>query len=83
MPIEFDPTNRGFQRGEWRDRYGRKCSIQESSLATEFCLWLGCDEIIHAPGFEPHNGRIHLTQETAAELIPLLQRFVETGELIP
>lgn len=27
------------------------------------------------------NTRMILTQETAAELIPILQRFVETGEL--
>lgn len=83
MTITFNPTERGFQRGEFLDRYGSKCSIQKSSLATEDCLWLGCDEIVHAAGSEPHNGRIHLTQEMAAELIPLLQRFVETGELVP
>lgn len=27
------------------------------------------------------TGRMHLTQEMAADLIPLLQHFVETGEL--
>lgn len=27
------------------------------------------------------NTRMHLTQEMAAELIPILQRFVDTGEL--
>lgn len=81
--IRFERTDRGFGLGRFQDRYGQACSIQESSLATEACLWLGCDEILRAPGSEPVNGRIHLTQAMAAELIPLLQRFVETGDLLP
>lgn len=37
-------TNRGFDIHEFKDRYGEKCSIQKSSLATEDCIWLGIDE---------------------------------------
>lgn len=77
MIIRF--TNRGFAIGEFEDRYGTKCSIQESSLATEACIWLGqhhCDK----PGCETPT-RMHLTQDMAAELIPLLQHFVDTGSL--
>ena len=68
--IELQPTPRGFLRGEFTDRYSELCSIQESSLATEGCIWLGTSE-----------SRMHLTRELAADLIPLLERFVERGDL--
>lgn len=68
--IDLTPTERGFMRGEFKDRYGKDCSIQQSSIATEDCIWLGVD-----------NERMHLTPQMAADLIPLLQHFVETGEL--
>jgi len=65
------PANdRGFLKGEFHDRYGSKCSIQKSSLASEDCIWLG-----------RQKARMHLTRQMAADLIPLLQHFVETGEL--
>lgn len=82
MPIVIDKTSRGFARGDFKDRYGAACSIQKSSLAEEDCIWLGCDhaEKHHVTG-EPVGARMHLTQDMAADLIPLLQRFVETGEL--
>ncbi len=63
-------TERGFARANFVDRYREQCSIQESSLATERCIWLGCD-----------SNRMHLTQEMATELIPLLEHFVCTGSL--
>ena len=79
--IEFRQTERGFTRGEFKDRYGAACSIQESSLASEPAIWLGCDhETVDRAGM-PCGARMHLTQELAAKLIPLLQTFVETGEL--
>lgn len=81
--IPFTKTDRGFTRGEFKDTYGCECSIQQSSIATADCLWLGCDEILRAPGFDPINSRMHLTREMAAELIPPLQHFVETGALEP
>lgn len=68
--IHLKPTSRGFQRGLFVDRYGAECSIQESSLATESCVWLGC-----------RGNMAHLTQDMAADLIPLLQHFVDTGHL--
>lgn len=72
--INLAPANdRGFLRGEFTDRYGEKCSIQKSSLASEDCIWLGCNR--------PRGARMHLTREMAADLIPLLQHFVETGDL--
>lgn len=34
-------TPRGFERIEFTDRSNQKYSLQESSLATEDCVWLG------------------------------------------
>lgn len=76
---ELRPTQRGFARAEFTDRYGNACSIQKSSLATEDAIWLGCDEGRHVGG--QCLARMHLTQEMVAALLPLLHRFVETGEL--
>ena len=75
--ISIKSTERGFLRGEFCDRYNSKCSIQKSSLANQDCIWLGCDcNSEGTPGM-----RMHLTRETVAELIPLLQRFIDTGDL--
>ncbi len=71
-------TQRGFVRGDFTDRYGQKCSIQKSSLAfSDECIWLGVD--LDMNGVK--TTRMHLTQEMVADLIPLLQTFVETGDL--
>jgi hypothetical protein len=79
-PIALAPTERGFLRGEFRDANGDAGSIQESSVATEPMLWLGQDNVTN-PNGERVPCRMHLTQELAAALIPLLQRFVATGGL--
>jgi hypothetical protein len=69
MTISIRRNQRGFAIGEFRDRYGNPCSIQESSLADEACIWLGI------------NSLMHLTQRHVADLLPLLQHFVATGSL--
>ncbi len=93
--MEFKPANdRGFLRGEFVDRYGAKCSLQESSLATEACIWLGVNEpevkiLVPGEGWKDvpipegatRSGWMHLTQKMVADLLPALQHFVETGEL--
>jgi hypothetical protein len=61
---------RGFRKADFKDRYNADCSIQESSLASEAAIWLGV-----------HENRMHLTVDMVAALIPMLQHFVETGEL--
>jgi hypothetical protein len=82
MPIALSPANdRGFLKGRFKDRYGVDCSIQKSSLATEDCIWLGCDKIMVGELGQPYKNRMHLTQGMVADLIPILQHFVETGEL--
>lgn len=73
MKIAYKQTERGFLRVLFTDRYGEVCSLQESSLASEPAIWLGFDG--------PAGQRMHLTQEQMRELLPLLTRFVETGNL--
>ncbi len=72
-------TSRGFRRTDFLDLYEEKCSLQESSLATDNAIWLGCNEGLHIDG--ECCARMHLNQEHVLELIPLLQYFVETGKL--
>lgn len=87
-------TGRGFEIGHFTDRYDVKCSIQKSSLATEDAIWLGPDHpdpkiLIEGKGWQPAklpdgcitNTRMHLTREQVIELLPLLTRFAQTGDL--
>jgi hypothetical protein len=66
-------TSRGFSVFEFRDVWGRDCSLQESSSMSESRIWLGPNGI----------HRMHLSQSQAAALIPLLHHFVATGQLPP
>ena len=43
--LKVEKTQRGFQRIEFTDSNGKSCSLQQSSLATDDCIWLGCNEI--------------------------------------
>lgn len=78
-------TGRGFAIFEFTDRYGQKCSLQDSSLASEAAIWLGVDNTgprITGPNEkfnEDVNARMHLTTEMVQELITHLQRFLDTG----
>jgi len=87
-------TNRGFGLIEFVDRYGAKCSLQKSSIATEDCIWLGVDdpdpkEFVPGRGWlevRLPNGvhlttRMHLSQKLARQLLPHLSKFAETGEI--
>lgn len=78
---EVRHTERGFGRYEFTDRYGSKCSLQESSLAEEACVWLGVDKAFDNPDLAPN--RMHLTQEMAQELVRLLNVFITNGTLTP
>lgn len=87
-------TDRGFQRIEFTDRLGEACSIQESSLATEQAIWIGVNDaspkhLVPERGWVPYpihedvliNTRMELTIEQVKELIPVLQKFVDTGSI--
>ncbi len=81
MGIELVPTGRGFLKGNFKDRYGEDCSIQESSLASEDCIWLGCDLLTEPSTLKPVGARMHLTRAMVEDLLPLLKHFAETGRL--
>lgn len=68
-------TERGFRIVRFFDRYDFACSLQESSLATEYAIWLGVDTE------NDSSNRMHLTQEQVSLMLPYLQRFVETGHI--
>ena len=79
MNINLKHTERGFLRADFKDRNEQSCSIQESSLATEYAIWLGCNEGTHHMG--ECMARMHLTQKQVQALLPLLEKFVESGGL--
>ena len=86
-PLEFEHYDvHGFTGRKFRDLYGARCSILESSLASAPAIWLGCDEgrlLGDGPPW-PDKPRqllawMHLTQAQVRGLLPLLQHFVEHG----
>jgi len=94
--IELKTTNRGFELGKFIDIFGAECSIQKSSLATDDAIWLGIDNpkltvfeneqhgkylVADMPSQFRVNARMHLNREQVEALLPILQKFVETGEL--
>lgn len=92
--MEINQTDRGFTRIEFTDRYNVACSLQESSLATEEAIWLGCNKaeprvLVEGHGWQPiemptgyvANTRMHLTRDMVRELLPHLQRFVDEGTI--
>lgn len=80
--ISVKANERGFMSGDFQDLNGILCSIQKSSLATDNAIWLG----VHpTPSEHEKRGygptRMHLNRQHVAALLPLLQHFVDTGEL--
>lgn len=84
VEIKLEPTPRGFARADFVDSNGESCSLQESSLATEAHIWLGCNNNapVHHVTNEPLSPRMHLSQADVQALLPHLQRFAETGYLL-
>lgn len=93
--MKLKPTRRGFLLGEFTDLYGAECSIQKSSLATADAIWLGINEVklqilIPGQGWTPvvvpegttKSARMHLDRKLVLDLLPQLQHFAETGELL-
>lgn len=85
---------RGFALYHFKDRYNQRCSIQKSSIGTEHCIWLGTDDadpkiLIPGKGWTPYpfledvlfSTRMHLSQKQVKKLLPILERFVKTGEI--
>lgn len=94
MEIKKMKTPRGFEVIEFKDRYGIDCNIQKSSLASEDAIWFGAKEIglkmldvgkgwkdVELKSNHVANNRMHLTQDQVKALLPILQKFADTGEL--
>lgn len=105
MKLTENKTARGFKYCEFIDCYDNKCSLQESSLATNCAIWLGVDDPeprimcsdARKLGMETESDigwmayplpkevlistRMHLTRDQVKTLLPILQKFVETGEI--
>lgn len=69
-------TERGFWQHEMKDSDGQKFCVQDSSLATDNCVW-----IYMIDGRPQHM--IHLNRARARRLIKYLNNFVETGSIKP
>ena len=93
----FSMTARGFARVDFTDRNGVTCSLQQSSLAAEDAIWLGCNEpdprrLVPGQGWQPVtlpegtqcNTRMHLTRDHVAQLVTALQAWLNaTGDEPP
>lgn len=94
MLSAVEETGRGFEIVKFTDRYGAECSLQQSSLASEAAIWLGCDDAdpkMFIPNGNPSwrsipmpegyiaNTRMHLTRPQVEALIEHLQSWLDTG----
>ncbi len=77
--INFKATKAGALLGKFKDRYGAKCSLQESSYQDELCLWIGVET--DSMGEPLDNGRMHVTQDQAREIAEALLHFANEGGL--
>jgi hypothetical protein len=81
------PGPRGMACFLFNDMYGQRCSLQQSSLASEGAIWFGIDSTgphMEGPGGsrnEQVSARMHLTQTQMQRLLPFLQHFAKTGDL--
>lgn len=86
-------TNRGFAIYEFTDSIGEDCSLQKSS-SIEDKIWLGATNLkvqyfipnvgwkdVELPPDNIGNNRMHLTRKQVEQMLPILQKFVETGDI--
>lgn len=95
--MEKTLTQRGFGRYDFVDDYGAECSLQRSSAGTRIWLgcndiglrvgypWRDVSEeelktLLKAKELVS-NSRMHLNVEQVKALLPILQKFVETGDI--
>lgn len=94
--MEILKTKRNFNYTNFKDEYGNECSLQKSSSAMSDNIWLGIKnpklvvfkdsnrgEYIETemPDNFMVNARMHLSIEQVKELLPYLNKFVETGDI--
>jgi hypothetical protein len=71
-------SDKGLRKILFEDDYKQKCSLIKSNAALEDKIWFGVDK--DADG-KTVVARMHLTQEHVRNLLPYLQKFVDTGDL--
>lgn len=69
-------TDRGKTKFVFQDNANTMITVQESPLAMEVCLWFE-QQVIG----QPPTPSIQLTQNMVKQLLPLLQHFVDCGQL--
>lgn len=94
--LEIGKTERGFDFYSFTDFNREKCTLQKSSSGNDELVWLGVEgKVLRESGIEgvgmipvPLNdqflivARMHLNREMVRQLLPMLQSFVETGEIV-
>jgi hypothetical protein len=71
--IEITQTLRGAAVARFNDVAGSRCSMQDSSVANEACVWFGVDKDEHGEDGE----RMHLTARMATRLAHLMRDHAE------
>lgn len=74
MKFKRYETSRGLVRILFEDFSKTACVISNSSQADVNCLRISTDNVYSGP-------QIHLTQAQVRELIPIFEKFVQTGDL--
>lgn len=72
VKIELYTTERGFTVYSFTDLHEWRCILQEGGLADKPHIWLGISRA---------DQRLRLSQDLVRALLPILQRFADTGEL--
>lgn len=89
--MKFELTPRNFLISKFKDLYGKECSLQQSSLATDNAIWLGCSDGTHydkdsqpveLPAYVTTCAcRMHLNRKLVGKLLPTLIKFYLFGRL--
>ncbi len=73
--------NQGQVLLAFKDHCEAECNIQKSSLESLNAIWIGPGGSDLTPEELTLTTRMLLDQDQVETLIPILQRFVDTGEL--
>lgn len=68
--IKVEQHGLEFPEAKFKDFYDKDCYIKLSSIVEPRCIWLGS-----------WQGPMHLNLDQVAQLMPILQRFVDTGDI--
>lgn len=92
--MKKEKTQRGFTFLSFEDTKAEEITIQESSSATESCIWIGAKSL-KLQKFSPEKGwyeisagenvigneKMHINQDQAFELAKVLLDFYHNGHL--